>query len=136
MANPTSRGDVLEEGGTLGSGSASHFVALVLPLCSRPSPIYGGCRPPFRGPLRFIVITVTSVMNGTSPHTYGVFCATINPCRVRGPSRHRHGELHGEIGLEVSCIPALMTVMTLMTVICRGLLDGGNGYGFHRRWIS
>jgi hypothetical protein len=29
-----------------------------------------------------------------------------------------------------------MTVMTLMTVICRGFLDGGGGYVFHRRWIS
>jgi hypothetical protein len=28
-----------------------------------------------------------------------------------------------------------MTVMMLITVICRGFLDGG-GYVFHRRWIS
>ena len=26
-----------------------------------------------------------------------------------------------------------VTVMTLMTVICRGFLDGGGGYAFHRR---
>ena len=29
-----------------------------------------------------------------------------------------------------------MTVMTLMTMICRGFPDGGSGYLFHRRWIS
>jgi len=26
--------------------------------------------------------------------------------------------------------------MTLMTLICRGFLDGGGDYVFHRRWIS
>ena len=28
-----------------------------------------------------------------------------------------------------------MTLMTLMTLICKGFLDGGGGYAFHRRWI-
>ena len=31
---------------------------------------------------------------------------------------------------------ATVTEMTLMTVVCRGFLDGGGGYVFHRRWIS
>ena len=35
-----------------------------------------------------------SVMRGTFPYTYGVFYLTINSWRVRGPSRHRHGERH------------------------------------------
>jgi hypothetical protein len=79
--------------------SASHFVALVLPLCSRPSPISGECPAPFREPLRFIVIAVMGAMSCIFPHTYGVFYVTINSWRVRGPSRHRHGKRHGEIGL-------------------------------------
>src|SRR4029453_1628331 len=53
-----------------------------------------GCRHHFRKPLRFIVIAVMSVMRGTLPDTYGVFCVTINSWRVRGPSRHRHGYHH------------------------------------------
>jgi hypothetical protein len=36
----------------------------------------------------------------------------------------------------LSGLLAGMTVMTLMTVICRGFLNGGGGYVFHRRWIS
>jgi hypothetical protein len=35
-----------------------------------------------------------SVMSGTFPDTYGVFYMTVNGWRVRGPSRHRHGERH------------------------------------------
>jgi hypothetical protein len=62
--------------------------------CSRPSPISGECRTPFREPLQFIVIAVMSVMSGTFPDTNGVFYVTINSWRVRGPSRHRHGERH------------------------------------------
>ena len=33
-------------------------------------------------------------MSGTLPDTNGVFYVTINFWRVRGPSRHRHGERH------------------------------------------
>src|SRR5919112_4307009 len=62
--------------------------------CSRPSPISGECRTLFREPLQFIVIAVMSVMSGTFPYTYGVFYMTVNSWRVRGPSRHRHGERH------------------------------------------
>ena len=51
---------------------------------------------PFREPLQFSVITVMSVMSGTFPDTYGVFYMTVNRWRVRGPSRHRHGERHQE----------------------------------------
>src|SRR4051812_24961824 len=54
------------------------------------------CRTPFREPPRFIVIAVMSVMSGTFPHTYGLFCLTSNYWRVRGPSRHRHDERHEE----------------------------------------
>jgi hypothetical protein len=50
------------------------------------------CRTPYREPLQFIVIAVTSVMSGTFPDTYGVFYVTINCWRVREPSRHRHQE--------------------------------------------
>ena len=35
-----------------------------------------------------------SVISDTFPYTYGVFYVTINSWRVRGPSRHRHGERH------------------------------------------
>jgi hypothetical protein len=35
----------------------------------------------------------------------------------------------------LSGLLATVTVMTLMTVICRGFLDRGGGYVFHRRWI-
>jgi hypothetical protein len=49
------------------------------------------CRTPFREPLQFIVIAVIS---GSFPDTYGIFYVTINSWRVRGPSRHRHGERH------------------------------------------
>ena len=41
--------------------------------CSRPSPISGECRTPFREPLQFIVIAVMSVMSGTFPDTYRGF---------------------------------------------------------------
>ena len=66
--------------------------------CSRPiAPSLDStaeCRTPFREPLQFIVIAVMSVMSGTFPDTYGVFYMTVNCWRVRGPSRHRHGERH------------------------------------------
>ena len=52
------------------------------------------CVHPFREPLQFIVIAVMSVISGAFPDTYGVFYVTINSWRVRGPSRHRHGERH------------------------------------------
>jgi hypothetical protein len=39
-------------------------------------------------------MSVMGVMSGTFPDTYGVFYVTINSWRVRGPSRHRHGERH------------------------------------------
>jgi hypothetical protein len=51
-------------------------------------------RTPFREPLQFFVIAVISVISGAFPDTYGVFYVTINSWRVRGPSRHRHGERH------------------------------------------
>jgi hypothetical protein len=35
----------------------------------------------------------------------------------------------------LSSLLAGVTVMTLMTMICGGFLNGG-GYVFHRRWIS
>ena len=35
-----------------------------------------------------------SVIGGTIPDTNGVSYVTINSWRVRGPSRHRHGERH------------------------------------------
>ena len=38
-------------------------------------------------------------MGATFPHTYGVFDMTVNRWWVWGPSRHRHGKRHGEIGL-------------------------------------
>ncbi len=38
-------------------------------------------------------------MSGTFPDTYGILCMSVNSWRVRGPSCHRHGERHGEIGL-------------------------------------
>ena len=62
--------------------------------CSRPSPISGECPTLFREPLQFIVIAVMSVMSGIFPDTYGVVYVTIYSWRVRGPSRHRHGECH------------------------------------------
>jgi hypothetical protein len=40
-----------------------------------------------------------SVMSGTFPDTYRVFYMTVNCQCIWGPSRHRHGERHGEIGL-------------------------------------
>jgi hypothetical protein len=95
-------GDVWEEVGTLGSGSASHFVALVLPMLPLIAPsldFTAECRTPFREPLQFIVIAVMSVMSGTFPDTYGVFHMTVNCQCIWGPSYHRHGERHGEIGL-------------------------------------
>jgi hypothetical protein len=53
----------------------------------------------FREPLQFIVIAVMSVISGTFPDTNGVLSVTINSWRVRGPSRHRHGERHRGKGL-------------------------------------
>jgi hypothetical protein len=55
-----------------------------------------GCRTPFREPLQFIVIAVMSVMRASFPDTYGGYYVKINSWRVRGPSRHRHGERHQE----------------------------------------
>jgi len=72
--------------------SALPFVGLALPILLAPHSIYHlkiGCRHPFRKPLQFIVI---AVMRGTFPDTYGLFYVTIKSWRVRGPSRHRHGE--------------------------------------------
>jgi hypothetical protein len=40
-----------------------------------------------------------SVMGGPFPDTYGVFYMTVDCWRVRGPSRHCHGERHVETGL-------------------------------------
>jgi hypothetical protein len=57
------------------------------------------CRTPLRVPLQFIVIAVMSVMSGAVPDTNGVFYVTINSWRVRGPSRHSHGERHRGKGL-------------------------------------
>jgi len=39
------------------------------------------------------------VMSGTCPHTYGVFCMTVNCWCIRGPSRHRHVHRHRGKGL-------------------------------------
>jgi hypothetical protein len=47
---------------------------------------------------------------------------TVNCWCVRGPSRHRHGERHGE----KACLSGLLagvTVMTLMTLIYGLILD-------------
>src|SRR5215212_8884331 len=68
-------GDVREEVGTLGSGSASHVDGLTLPLLTLITPfldLTAECRTPFREPLQFIVIAVMSVMSGAFPDTYGV----------------------------------------------------------------
>src|SRR5215210_165882 len=54
---------------------------------------------PFREPLQFIVTSVMGVMSGTCPHTYGVFCMTVNCWCIRGPSRHRHVHRHRGKGL-------------------------------------
>ncbi len=51
-------------------------------------------RTPFRKPLQFIVIAVMSVMRGTFPDTYGVFCMTVNGWCTRGPSCHRQVHRH------------------------------------------
>jgi hypothetical protein len=88
--------------GTAGSRLATHFYALLLPMLparalSLLSQESGA--PPFRKPLQFIVITVMSVMWITFPYTYGVFYMTVNCRWVWGPSSHRHGGRHGEIGL-------------------------------------
>jgi hypothetical protein len=67
--------DVREEVGTLGSGSASLFDGLVLPMLlahRSMSRLRKECRHPFREPLQFIVIAVMSVMSGTFPDTYRV----------------------------------------------------------------
>jgi hypothetical protein len=90
--------------------------------CSRPSPISGEYPILFREPLQFIVIAVMSVMRGAFPDTNGVFYVTINSWRVRGPSRHRHGERHRRNALPKRLL-AGVTVMTLMTVNRRRILD-------------
>jgi hypothetical protein len=97
MATRRATGDVREEGGTLGSGSASHVDGLTLPLLPAHrtiSHLQKECGHPFREPLQFIVITVMSVIRGTFPDTNGVFYVTINSWRVRGPSRDRHVHRH------------------------------------------
>ena len=86
--------DVREEVGTLSFTPASLFDGLAHPILSAHHSISHlkiGCCHPFREPLQFIVI---AVMRGTFPDTYGLFCVTIKSWRVRGPSRHRHGEHH------------------------------------------
>jgi hypothetical protein len=45
-----------------------------------------------------------SVMSGTFPYTYGVFYMTVNRWRIRGPSRHRHGECH-----RINALPKRLT---------------------------
>src|SRR5215211_7181899 len=73
-------GDVLEELGTLGSGSASLFDGLTLPLLPAITPSLISreeCGHPFRELLQFIVIAVMSVMSGTFPDTYRVFHMTV-----------------------------------------------------------
>ena len=88
-------GDVREEVGTLASRICIALCRTCAPILSAHHSIYHlkiGCCHPFREPLQFIVIAVMSVISGTFPDTYGVFYMTINSWRVRGPSRHRHGE--------------------------------------------
>jgi hypothetical protein len=65
-----------KEVGTLGSGSASHFDGLTLPMLpalARSLNSTTECRTPFRKVLQFIVIAVMSVISGTFPYTNGVF---------------------------------------------------------------
>jgi hypothetical protein len=71
----------------------------MLPLIAPSLDFTAECRTPLREPLQFIVIAVMSVMSGTFPDTYGVFHMTVNCQCIWGPSYHRHGERHGEIGL-------------------------------------
>ena len=75
-------------------GYSDGLCRLCAPARRTVSPLRREGRTPFREPLQFIVITVMSVMSGTFPDTYGVFYMTVNRWRVRGPSRHRHGERH------------------------------------------
>ena len=78
------------------------FVALTLPMLPPIAPSLSSNKSaatPFRKPLLFIVIVVMSVMGGPFPDTYGVFYMTVDCWRVRGPSRHCHGERHVETGL-------------------------------------
>jgi hypothetical protein len=95
MANPTSCRRC-SGGGRQPQVSHRHrSLSRLCSLCSRPiAPsldLTAECRTPFREPLQLIVM---SVMSGTFPDTYGVFYVTFNSWRVRGPSRHRHGERH------------------------------------------
>jgi hypothetical protein len=99
VTRPTMRAaeDVREEVGTPSFTPASLFDGLVHPILSAHHSIYHlkiGCCHPFREPLQFIVIAVMSVISGTFPDTNGVFYVTIKSWRVRGPSRHRHGDRH------------------------------------------
>src|SRR5829696_6048724 len=94
------------------------------PYVGDPSHILGECPTLFRKPLQFIVIAVMSVMSGAFPDTNGVFYVTINSWRVRGPSCHRHGERHVEIGLCKGFLVG-MTMMTLMTMVCGLILNRG-----------
>jgi hypothetical protein len=105
--------------------SASPFVGFALPILSAHHRIYHlkiGYRHPFRKPLQFIVMSVIGVIGGTFPYTYRVFYMTLNCLRVRGPSRHRHGECHEET-LYLSGLLAGVTAMTLMTLIYGPILD-------------
>jgi hypothetical protein len=126
---PTMRAgrDVREEVGTPSFTPASLFVALVLlyfqPI-ARSLDSTAECRTPFREPLQFIVIAVMGVMSGTFPDTNGVFYVTVNRWCIRGPSRHRHGERHGETPY-LSGLLAVVTEMTLMTMIYGLILDSG-----------
>ena len=79
------------------TATATGFVGLVLPRLPVHhiiSHLREEWRTSFRISLQSIVITVMSVMSGTFSDTYGVFYVTMNCRRVRGPSRHRHGERH------------------------------------------
>src|SRR5829696_3031634 len=79
------------------TATATGFVELVLPMLPPIAPSLiskKSAATSFREPLQFIVIAVMSVISDTFPDTYGLFYVTINSWRVRGPSRHRHGERH------------------------------------------
>ena len=89
--------DVREEVRPLGSGSASHFDGLMLPMFPPIAPPFvsrAECHTPFREALQSLVMSIIGVICGTFPDTYGVFYMTVDCWCTRGPSRHRHGERH------------------------------------------
>jgi hypothetical protein len=100
-------------------------------LCSPYSrPIAGSldstaeCRTPFRGPLRFIVIAVMSVMRGTFLDTYGVSARRSIPDVSGG----RHAIVMVSVTEETPYLSGFLTgvtAMTLMTVISGLILDRG-----------